>query len=61
MRGLEGDMNVKSEDIAFLLDGHIPNKYKVDKTNKSIKHQLPITSIFFILCDIYLLGVSPSA
>lgn len=28
MRGLEGDINVKSEDIASLLDGHIPNTYK---------------------------------
>lgn len=29
MRGLEENMDVKSEDIACLLDGNLPNKYKV--------------------------------
>lgn len=29
MRGLEETMDVKLEDIAFLLDGNLPNKYKV--------------------------------
>lgn len=29
MRGLEDTMDIKSEDIVHLLDGHLPNKYKV--------------------------------
>lgn len=29
MRGLEETMDVKLADIAFLLDGNLPNKYKV--------------------------------
>uniref|UniRef100_A0A8W8M3R3 TLDc domain-containing protein n=1 Tax=Magallana gigas TaxID=29159 RepID=A0A8W8M3R3_MAGGI len=37
MRGLEGDMNVKSEDIASLLDGHIPNKYKFNPAAPATK------------------------
>lgn len=39
MRGLEETMDVKSEDIAFLLDGNLPNKYKV-------KFDLMIKNIF---------------
>lgn len=37
MRGLEETMDVKSEDIAFLLDGNLPNKYKVKKFDFMIK------------------------
>lgn len=29
MRGLVETMDIKSEDIVHLLDGHLPNKYKV--------------------------------
>lgn len=38
MRGLEESMDVKSEDIAFLLDGNLPNKYKVKKFDLMIKN-----------------------
>lgn len=37
MRGLEGDMNVKSEDIAYLLDGYLPNKYKFNPAAPATK------------------------
>ncbi|XP_052678117.1 interferon-induced protein 44-like [Crassostrea angulata] len=37
MRGLEETMDVKSEDIAFLLDGNLPNKYKFNPAARATK------------------------
>ncbi|XP_034306903.2 interferon-induced protein 44-like [Magallana gigas] len=37
MRGLEETMDVKLEDIAFLLDGNLPNKYKFNPVARATK------------------------
>lgn len=46
MRGLEEIMDVKFEDIVFLLDGNFFNKYKVKKFDFMIK-------IFFFYCVLF--------
>lgn len=37
MRGLEETMDIKSEDIVHLLDGHLPNKYKFNPAAPATK------------------------